>query len=105
MGKARAWRVRLAIGAAFGTLCVPGLPGRAPAEEPAAPQAVPSAAAAPAPGGEPQPASQPGSKKGRIRRTREKETEGTQAPNRFEADTVIKSKYQLDGQPLEVDPD
>jgi hypothetical protein len=39
------------------------------------------------------------------RRIREKEAEGTQAPNRFEADTVIKSKYELNGQPLEVDPD
>lgn len=44
-------------------------------------------------------------KKGRVKRFREKEAEGTQAPNRFEADTVIKSQYQLDGQPLEVDPD
>jgi hypothetical protein len=37
--------------------------------------------------------------------TREKETEGTEAPDRFEADTVIKSQYQLDGKQLEVDPD
>jgi len=37
--------------------------------------------------------------------TREKETEGTEAADRFEADTVIKSKYHLDGQQLEVDPD
>ena len=36
---------------------------------------------------------------------REKEAEGTQAPNRFQADTVIKSQYKLDGQLLEVDPD
>lgn len=36
---------------------------------------------------------------------REKETEGTEAPNRFEADTVIKSQYQQDGKQLEVDPD
>ena len=34
-----------------------------------------------------------------------KETEGTTAPNRFEADTVIKSQYKLNGEPLEVDPD
>ena len=39
------------------------------------------------------------------KRVREKEAEGTQAPNRFEADTVIKSKYELNGQSLEVDPD
>ena len=37
--------------------------------------------------------------------TREKETEGTEAPDRFEADTVIKSQYKLDNKPLEVDPD
>src|SRR4051794_24719745 len=43
-------------------------------------------------------------RKGR-RGGREKEAEGTQAPNRFEADTVIKSQYKLDGQLLEVDPD
>ena len=39
------------------------------------------------------------------RRIREKEAEGSEAPNRFEADPVIRSKYQLKGQPLEVDPD
>lgn len=36
---------------------------------------------------------------------REKETDGTQAPNRFEADRVIRSQYELNGQQLEVDPD
>ncbi len=36
---------------------------------------------------------------------REKETEGTEALDRFEADTVIKSQYHLDGKQLEVDPD
>ena len=39
------------------------------------------------------------------RREREKDTDGTEAPDRFEADTVIKSGYKRDGQPLEVDPD
>lgn len=39
------------------------------------------------------------------KRVREKEAEGTEAPDRFEADTVIKSKYRLNGEPLEVDPD
>ncbi len=38
-------------------------------------------------------------------KTGDKETEGTQARNRFEADTVIRSKYQLNGEQLEVDPD
>ena len=36
---------------------------------------------------------------------REKEIEGTEARDRFQADTVIKSKYQLNGEQLEVDPD
>ncbi len=39
------------------------------------------------------------------KRSREKDTEGSEAPERFEADTVIKSKYSLHGEPLEVDPD
>lgn len=39
------------------------------------------------------------------KRTREKDADGTEAPNRFQADTVIKSQYKLNGQPLEVDPD
>lgn len=44
--------------------------------------------------------------KRRDRRTPlEKETEGTEALDRFEAETVLKSKYQIDGQSLEVDPD
>ncbi|NDD91067.1 hypothetical protein EBZ37_03155 [bacterium] len=34
-----------------------------------------------------------------------KETDGSVALDRFEADTVIKSQYTLDGKPLEVDPD
>lgn len=41
--------------------------------------------------------------KGRVRR--EKEAEGTQAPNRFESDITIKSRYQYGGQSLEVDTD
>jgi hypothetical protein len=41
----------------------------------------------------------------KTKHPREKETEGTEAPDRFEADTVIKSQYELDGKPLEVDPD
>lgn len=39
------------------------------------------------------------------KRPREKEAEGTEAADRFEADTVIKSRYQLNGEYLEVDPD
>jgi hypothetical protein len=37
--------------------------------------------------------------------TREKDADGSEAPDRFKADTVIKSQYKLNGQPLEVDPD
>lgn len=36
---------------------------------------------------------------------REKEAEGSEALNRFEADTVIRSQYKLNGEPLQVDPD
>ena len=56
---------------------------------------------------EPSPVAPPKSvkKKHSGKLSSEKEAEGTEAPNRFEADTVIKSKFQLDGQPLEVDPD
>lgn len=40
------------------------------------------------------------------KKSREKEaTEGTEALDRFEANTIIKSRYNLDGQQLEVDPD
>jgi len=35
----------------------------------------------------------------------QKETDGTEAPGRFEGNTILKSEYHLDGQPLEVDPD
>ena len=45
-------------------------------------------------------------KKSKGKKTREKEaTEGTEALDRFEANTIIKSRYTLDGQSLEVDPD
>ena len=35
----------------------------------------------------------------------QKDAEGSIAPNRFQADTVLKSHYSLDGKALEVDPD
>jgi len=45
-------------------------------------------------------------KKPRGRVAREKEAEGTEAPNRFNnTDIIIKSQYELNGQPLEVDTD
>ena len=47
--------------------------------------------------------SHPKKVKGRL--PREKEAEGSQAPNRFDTDIVIKSKYDLNGQSLEVDTD
>lgn len=34
-----------------------------------------------------------------------RDTEGTEAHDRFEAEISIPSKYTLDGKPLEVDPD
>ena len=55
-----------------------------------------------------QPVSKQTSMKKKVRRRArpgEKETEGTEAPNRFKADTVIWSPYRLNGKPLEVDPD
>ena len=95
----------------------------APAPQTAAPPDAPAVPAAPAPGAPPSapvtsdqktPATDPDSdtvqkakpiqtRKGP--RIREKEAEGTEAPNRFEADPVIRSKYQHKGQSLEVDPD
>ena len=41
----------------------------------------------------------------RPRRKGGKQAEGTQAPNKFEADPVLKSRYQVEGRSLEVDPD
>jgi hypothetical protein len=49
------------------------------------------------------PAAKPKKSKGRY--VREKENDGTEARNRFRDDTVLKSKYELNGQSLEVDPD
>jgi hypothetical protein len=54
------------------------------------------------------PAKEPQSGSKRLKkgkRVREKEAEGTEAADRFEAHTVIKSKYSLNGESLEVDPD
>jgi hypothetical protein len=68
------------------TPAIPAAPAATDAEESAAAPVIPSA-------------------KPKRRGPREKEAEGTQAPNRFQADTVIKSQYKLDGQSLEVDPD
>ncbi len=58
---------------------------------------------APATAAAPEKKTVPKKPKGRI--YREKEAEGTQAPNRFGSDVTVKSKYELNGQPLEVDTD
>ena len=42
--------------------------------------------------------------KGKANRD-QKDADGTEAPDRFEANTVIRSQYHLDGEQLEVDPD
>jgi hypothetical protein len=79
----------------------------APGTSPSAPSAVQPAQAARAES----PAQPPVVKKKSARpgakgkRPREKDAEGSEAADRFEADTVIKSKYRLNGEPLEVDPD
>ena len=39
------------------------------------------------------------------KQTRVREAEGTRALNRFESEIIIKSRYELNGQPLEVDTD
>lgn len=44
-------------------------------------------------------------KKTKAPRFEQKENEGTQAKNRFEADSILKSEYRINGQQLEVDPD
>ena len=55
------------------------------------------------PQSEPKNVDQP--KKPKRRHVREKEAEGTQAPNRFDADINLKSKYEYNGKSLEVDTD
>jgi hypothetical protein len=41
----------------------------------------------------------------RGHRHEQKETEGTEALDRFKAETILKSVYSSGGKPLEVDPD
>jgi len=40
-----------------------------------------------------------------TRRKGGRQAEGTEAPNKFEADPVVKSRYMMEGRTLEVDPD
>ena len=63
-----------------------------------APTAVAPTAATPSP----RPTTTPRAK--RENRT-QKDAEGSTAPDRFEAETVIRSRYTLDGKTLEVDTD
>ena len=53
---------------------------------------------------QPKAAAPAGKKSKRVYKV-DKDTEGTSAPNRFQADTVIKSQYKFEGEQLEVDPD
>ena len=116
MGIEKVLRVSLAF--ALGFQAMAGDAGRAWAED-AAP--APAAEVAPTPGDASTSAdagasdapvssetgrrSSSGSKSTKGKRYREKEAEGSEAPDRFEANTVIKSRYTVDGKALEVDPD
>ena len=41
----------------------------------------------------------------RVKRHEQKDTDGTEAKGRFESDTILKSRYEQNGQGLEVDTD
>jgi hypothetical protein len=106
------WRLFLQAGWISGALAAASS-GIAGADEavPAASTESPPVSSAPAADAEASPdlpsPPKPATKGKRVRgeRAQKDATEGTEALGRFEADTVLKSKYQLDGQPLEVDPD
>ena len=49
--------------------------------------------------------SEPKSKRSDRHSGADKETEGTRALNRFHTEPIKRSRYTLDGDPLEVDPD
>jgi hypothetical protein len=72
---------------------------------PSLPQAIPQAAQEPSVETEDSKSEKPVKKKPKGRIAREKEAEGTKAPNRFDTEVVIKSDYRLNGQSLEVDTD
>jgi len=61
--------------------------------------------AAPTPTPTPAPTATSSSKPVRKKIREQKENDGTEAPGRFESNTILKSEYQLNGQSLEVDPD
>ncbi len=76
--------------------------------DPEAPVSPPAAASAPAPESAtpvPAKAKAKATKSPQYKGARREDTEGTEAPDRFKADTAIQSKYQYDGKPLEADPD
>src|SRR4051812_14766188 len=83
----------LCLGLSFGLNCGSLYNAIAEGDSPVAPSTSSSDAPKPKP-----------SRKLRGVIKREKEAEGTKAPNRFDPDIINKSKYELDGQPLEVDP-
>jgi hypothetical protein len=73
------------------------------AGEPPSDQASPTTQASPAPQDAPR---TPVKKKVKGKqRNSEKDADGTEAYHQFQENTVIKSQYKLNGQPLEVDPD
>ncbi|MCM2321780.1 MAG: hypothetical protein NDJ90_00790 [Oligoflexia bacterium] len=86
---------------AIAGLAGPGVPGAFAIES------VPAGAPVVAPPAGERVAAPPAATKKKLKgkNAREKEAEGTEALDRFEANTVIKSHYQLNGEPLEVDPD
>ncbi|MEN9722096.1 MAG: hypothetical protein RJB38_82 [Pseudomonadota bacterium] len=75
------------------------------AQEKAAPRVVGSIAPKPIQPVGSNEASSPQRKKSQREWKSSRDAEGTAAPDRFEAETVIKSQYLLDGKTLEVDPD
>lgn len=81
---------------------VSGAGTRARADEPTAPPAPPAGASREA---QKKPAKRPAAPKKPVSRVIRRDTEGTEAHDRFSAEISIPSHYQVDGKPLEVDPD
>jgi len=93
MARTASWLILIAVSSG-------ALSARAQSQAPVSPPTAGNSSAASNEGGA------PSKSRAKGRRVREKkEAEGTQALNRFEADTIHKSKYQLNGEQLEVDPD
>jgi hypothetical protein len=84
---------------------ISGLKGLAVPEPEASPMVEVSPSSSPQGIPQASPSAKPSQKSQKGKRIREKEAEGSEAADRFQADTVIKSRYELNGQSLEVDPD